>query len=59
MASFKAYPADELRVAVIADLQGTPGLAAVGRDDVHILMTAGDNVRTCGRMAAGHELTAS
>jgi hypothetical protein len=44
VASFKGYPADELRVAVIANLQGTPDLAALVRDDVHILMTAGDNI---------------
>lgn len=44
VASFKSYPEDELRVAVIADLQGKPDLAAVVEDDVHVLMSAGDNV---------------
>jgi hypothetical protein len=42
--SFKAYPQDELRVAVIADLQGRPALPGLVKDDVHILMTAGDNI---------------
>jgi hypothetical protein len=31
-------------VAVIANLQGRPNLSAIVKDDVHILMTAGDNV---------------
>lgn len=42
--SFKAYPKDELRVAVIADLQGKPKLPGLLKDNVHIVMTAGDNV---------------
>jgi len=44
VAVFKAYPKDELRVAVIADLQGKPDLSAIAKDDVHLLLTAGDNV---------------
>jgi len=44
VASFKAYPRHELRVAVIANLQRTPDLTAIQKDDVHILMTAGDNI---------------
>jgi hypothetical protein len=44
VASFKAYPEDELRVAVIADLQGKPALPGLLKDNVHIVMTAGDNV---------------
>jgi len=44
VASFKAYPQDELRVAVIADLQGRPALPGLLKDNVHIVMTAGDNV---------------
>jgi len=51
-AAFKAYPADVLRVAVVADWQGKPDLDAIQRDDVHLLMTAGDNIdslhRRCG-----------
>lgn len=51
-ATFKAYPADVLRVAVVADWQGRPKLDAILRDDVHLLLTAGDNVdslhRLCG-----------
>lgn len=43
-ASFKAYPSDVLRVAVVADWQGKPDLSAVMEDDVHLLLTAGDNV---------------
>ncbi len=44
VASFKAYAGDELRVAVIADLQGKPALPGLIKDNVHILMTAGDNI---------------
>ncbi len=44
VASFKAYPHDELRVAVIADLQGKPALPGLVKDNVHIVMTAGDNI---------------
>jgi hypothetical protein len=51
-ATFKAYPTAVLRVAVVADWQGKPELDAVQRDDVHLLLTAGDNIdclhRLCG-----------
>ena len=43
-ATFKAYPRDELRVAVAADWQGLPDLSAIRNDDVHLLLTAGDNI---------------
>ncbi|WP_166823388.1 metallophosphoesterase [Thalassoroseus pseudoceratinae] len=43
-ASFKAYPTDVLRVAVVADWQGKPDLSAIDADDVHLLLTAGDNI---------------
>jgi len=43
-ATFKAYPSDELRVAVAADWQGLPDLSAIRNDDVHLLLTAGDNI---------------
>ena len=43
-ATFKAYPADVLRVAVAADWQGLPDLSAIIKDDVHLLLTAGDNI---------------
>lgn len=43
-ATFKGYPSDLLRVAVVANWQARPKLDAIQRDDVHILMTAGDNV---------------
>jgi hypothetical protein len=51
-ATFKAYPSDTLRVAVVANWQGQPDLDAIVKDDVHVLMTAGDNIdclhRRCG-----------
>ena len=51
-ATFKAYPTDVLRVAVVADWQGKPNLDAILQDDVHLLLTAGDNIaclhRLCG-----------
>ena len=43
-ATFKAYPTDVLRVAVVADWQGKPDLPGLLNDDVHLLLTAGDNV---------------
>ena len=43
--TFKAYPKDVLRVAVVADWQGLPDLSAIKKDDVHLLVTAGDNVK--------------
>ncbi len=43
-AKFKAYSTDVLRVAVVADWQGKPDLAALMADDPHLLMTAGDNI---------------
>jgi hypothetical protein len=51
-ATFKSYPTDVLRVAVVADWQGKPELDAIQRDNVHLLLTAGDNIdclhRLCG-----------
>ncbi|HEV7282782.1 MAG TPA: metallophosphoesterase [Pirellulaceae bacterium] len=44
IASFKAYPEDELRVAIVADWQGKPDLSSLQKDDPHLLLTAGDNV---------------
>jgi len=43
-ATFKAYPSDVLRVAVVANWQGKPDFSAVVKDDVHLLLTAGDNI---------------
>lgn len=45
-ATFKGYPTKELRVAVVGDWGYAMGkdLSALKRDDVHLLITAGDNV---------------
>lgn len=43
-ATFKSYPMDTLRVAVIADWQRKPDLSAIVKDDVHLLLTGGDNI---------------
>ena len=43
-ATLKAYPTDVLRVGVVADWQGKPDLPGLLRDDVHLLLTAGDNI---------------
>ena len=43
-AMFKGYPTDVLRVAIVADWQGKPDLSAIMKDDVHLLLTAGDNI---------------
>lgn len=50
--AFKAYPEDKLRIAVVADWQAKPDLSALLKDDVHLLLTAGDNIaslwQSCG-----------
>jgi hypothetical protein len=44
-ATFKGYPTKELRVALVADWGfAKPDLTALKNDDVHLLLTAGDNV---------------
>ncbi len=43
--TFKSMPSKELRVSVVGDWGfAQPDLAALIKDDVHVLMTAGDNV---------------
>lgn len=43
--TFKAMPTKELRIAVVGDWGfAQPDLAALIKDDPHVLMTAGDNV---------------
>lgn len=43
--TFKGMPSKELRIAVVGDWGfAQPDLAALIKDDVHVLMTAGDNV---------------
>lgn len=44
--TFKGYPTKELRVAVVADWGYAPGrdFSALMKDDVHLLLTSGDNV---------------
>lgn len=46
MASFKGYPSRRLRVAVVGDWGYAPqhDLSSLVKDDVHLLLTAGDNV---------------
>lgn len=43
-ATFRSYPTDVLRVAVVANWQGKPKLTGLLRDDPHLLLTAGDNI---------------
>jgi hypothetical protein len=55
-ATFKGYPADRLRVAVVADWHGRPDLTAIEQDDVHLLLTAGDNIPSIhGACVAGQK----
>ena len=43
--TFKGMPSKELRIAMVGDWGfAQPDLAALIKDDVHVLMTAGDNV---------------
>ncbi|MEW6304932.1 MAG: FN3 domain-containing metallophosphoesterase family protein [Verrucomicrobiota bacterium] len=52
-ATFKSYPTDELRVAVVADWgYAKPDLSALRRDNVHLLLTAGDNVASLHQFCA-------
>ena len=46
LASFKGYPSKELRIAVVGDwgYAMNRDVSAIVRDDVHLLLTAGDNV---------------
>ena len=52
VASFKAFPTDVLRVAVVANWQRRPPLDAILREDVHLLLSAGDHIsnlwQACG-----------
>jgi hypothetical protein len=43
-ASFKSYPSEEFRAAIVADWQGKPKFDSIVGDDVHLLLTAGDNI---------------
>lgn len=45
-ATFKGYPVEELRVAIVGDWGYAPGrdLSALKKDDVHLFISAGDNV---------------
>ncbi|MES2598258.1 MAG: FN3 domain-containing metallophosphoesterase family protein [Verrucomicrobiota bacterium] len=44
--TFKGYPTKELRIAIVADwgFRRDADLTAIMKDDVHVLMTGGDNV---------------
>jgi hypothetical protein len=42
--TFKGYPTDRLRVAVVANWQSKPDLKSLIEDDPHLLLTAGDNI---------------
>lgn len=50
--TFKACPTDQLKVAIVADWQSLPDLSNLLKEDVHLLLTAGDNIsnlwQTCG-----------
>jgi hypothetical protein len=43
-ATFRTYPTDVLRVAVVANWQGKPNLQSLMKDKIHLLLTAGDNI---------------
>ena len=48
-ATFKGYPTDVLRVAVVANWQDRPNLDRLMKDDPHLLLTAGDNIGSIWR----------
>ena len=41
---FKSYNSDELRVAVVANWQANKDLSSLKQDNIHLLLTAGDNI---------------
>ncbi len=58
--TFKTIPADQFRVAVIADWQRKPALDAILNDDPHLLLTAGDNISNIWKKAGeGNKQSAS
>lgn len=55
-AVFKTHPSDQLRVAVVANWQGKPDLSAILKDDIHLLLTAGDNIQSIhGKCGVGEK----
>jgi hypothetical protein len=46
VSSFKGYPSKDLRIAIVGDWGYAPGkdVTAIVKDDVHLLLTVGDNV---------------
>jgi hypothetical protein len=46
VSSFKGYPSQDLRIAIVGDWGYAPGkdLSAIVKEDVHLLLTVGDNV---------------
>jgi hypothetical protein len=46
IATFKSYPSKDLRIAIVGDWGFASGkhVSAIIRDDVHLLVTVGDNV---------------
>jgi hypothetical protein len=46
IATFKGYPSKDLRIAIVGDWGYAPGkdVRAIIKDDVHLLLTVGDNV---------------
>ena len=50
-ATFKGYPTDTLRVAIAANWQRRADLSAILKDDVHLLISAGDNISSIRQFA--------
>ncbi|WP_339728512.1 metallophosphoesterase [uncultured Gimesia sp.] len=51
--TFKAYPTETLRVAIVADWQSKPDLSNLLKEDVHLLLTAGDNISNLWQVCGG------
>jgi hypothetical protein len=55
-ATFKSCPTDELRMAVVANWHSKADLSAIKKDNVHLLMTGGDNISSLWqRCGAGNK----
>jgi hypothetical protein len=55
--SFDAYSQDELRIGVVADWQQKPNLEALIEQEVHLLLSAGDNIPSLHRSCTGDPRT--
>jgi hypothetical protein len=60
IATFKGYPTQELRIAIVGDWgYARPDLTGLKQDNVHLLLTAGDNVPNLYQFGAVGEMNST